>query len=81
MDDGDHRPRNAGFGRIQLDNSKGIGRFPQRWWQKDQREALRKYIVRLAWYQVFKAELHWSENLDDLCFELNLKAMAINDAV
>ena len=73
--------RNAGFGKIQMDNSKGIGRFPQRWWQKDQREALRKWIVRAAWHQVFRAELHWSENLDDLCFELNLKAMAINNAV
>ena len=62
-----------------MDNSKGIGKFPRRWWQKEFREDLRKWIVRFMWSQVFKAELHTRENLDELCFELNLKAVAIND--
>ena len=70
---------NAGFGTIQMDNSTGIGKFPRRWWQKGCREALRKWIVRYVWSQVFKAELHARENLDEICFELNLKAVAIND--
>jgi 2-polyprenyl-3-methyl-5-hydroxy-6-metoxy-1,4-benzoquinol methylase len=72
--------KSAGFGKIRMDNTKGIGTFPKRWWQRDQREALRKWLVRFAWLQVFKAELHPSESLNDLCFELNLKAVAINDA-
>lgn len=72
--------RNAGFGVIKMDNSKGIGAFPRRWWQREQRNALRKWLVRFSWLQVFKAELHASENVDELCFELNLKALAMNDA-
>ncbi len=71
---------NAGFGKITMDNSKGIGKFPRRWWRREQREVLRKWLVRYAWMQVFKAELHPSENLEGLCFELNLKAVAMNDA-
>ena len=72
---------NAGFGKIKMDNSKGIGGFPKRWWQREQRAALRKWLVRFAWLQVFKAELHPSEKLTDICFELNLKAVAFNEAV
>lgn len=71
--------KNAGFGVIQMDNSKGIGAFPRRWWQRGQRGALRKWLVRFAWLQVFKAELHPNENLNPVCFELNLKAVAINN--
>ena len=71
--------RNAGFGKIRMDNSKGVGSLPRRWWRRDQRNALRKWLVRYAWSQVFKAELHPSEKLDDISFELNLKAVAIND--
>lgn len=70
---------NAGFGKIKMDNSKGIGGFPKRWWQKEQRDALRRWLVRYAWLQVFKAELHPSEKLGDICFELNLKAVAFNE--
>ncbi|MBC8164881.1 MAG: class I SAM-dependent methyltransferase [Bryobacteraceae bacterium] len=71
---------NGGFGKITMDNSKGLGAFPRRWWKLEQRGAVRKWLVRFAWLQVFKAELQESENLDDLCFELNLKAVALNDA-
>lgn len=71
---------NAGFGQIKMDNSKGIGSFPKRWWKAEQRDAVRKWLVRFVWLQVFKAELHPSEKLDDICFELNLKAVAFNDS-
>ena len=72
--------RNAGFGGIKMDNSKGCRTFPRCWWQREQRDVVRKWLVRFAWLQVFRAELHPSENLDDLCFEPNLKAVAMNDA-
>lgn len=71
---------NAGFGKIKMDNSQGIGAFPKRWWQREQRDALRKWLVRFAWLQVFKAELHPREKLGDICFELNLKAVAFNES-
>ena len=70
---------NAGFGEIKMDNSKGLGGLPRRWWKCEQRNALRKWLVRFAWSQVFKAELHSSEKLNDICFELNLKAIAFNN--
>ena len=69
---------NAGFCDIQIDNEKGIGTFPKRLWRKEQRRAVKKWLVRYLWLQVFKAELHPSESLDDICFELNLKAIAFN---
>ena len=72
--------KNAGFDGIRMDNSKGLGPFPHGWWKRAQRDTLRKWLVRFAWSQVFKAELHTSEKLDDLCFELNLKAIAFNDS-
>lgn len=72
--------RNAGFGRIEMDNNKGLANFPKRWWCRKQWSVLRKWLVRFAWFQVFKAELHPNENLNDICFELNLKAVAFNDA-
>ena len=69
---------NAGFSDIQMDNEKGIGAPPKRMWQREQRRAFRKWLVRYLWRQVFEAELHPSESLDDICFELNLKATAFN---
>ena len=68
----------AGFENVHMDNEKGIGAFPKCWWQRKHRDALRKWIVRFVWLQVFKAELHASERLDDICLELNLKAKAFN---
>ena len=69
---------NAGFSDIQMDNEKGIGALPKRLWQTEQRRALKKWLVRYLWRQVFEAELHPSESLNDICFELNLKATAFN---
>ena len=71
---------NAGFGEIGMDNQKGLGAFPACCWKREQRDALRKWLVRFAWLQVFKAELHPTEKLDEVCFELNLKATAFNDS-
>lgn len=67
--------RNAAFDRIWLDASKGIGRFPRRIWRRSAWPAIRKWIVRWCWLQVFKAEVPW-ERIDEICFELNLKAVA-----
>lgn len=72
--------KNAGFGQIKMDNTKGVGAFPKGWWRTENRAALRRWLVRYAWMQVFKAELHPSEKLDEISFELNLKAVAFNDA-
>lgn len=69
----------AGFEEIRLDNAKGIGAFPARLWKKSEWKALRKWLVRSAWYQLFKAELHESEDVDQICFELNLKAVAVKE--
>jgi SAM-dependent methyltransferase len=73
--------RNAGFCDVRMDNHKGIGRFPSQWWKRSERRALRKWLTRFAWLQVFKAELPDGETLDDVCFELNLKAIAFNSGV
>lgn len=73
--------RNAGFMNIEIDCSKGIGKFPLKWWHLEKRSEVRKWLVRFAWLQVFKAELHPNEDLNDICFELNLKAIASSDAV
>jgi 2-polyprenyl-3-methyl-5-hydroxy-6-metoxy-1,4-benzoquinol methylase len=70
---------NAGFEPIRIDNSKGIGRFPLRLWRRSSWLAARKWIVRWCWLQVFKAELPW-EKIDDISFELNLKAVAFKSA-
>ncbi|EEF62378.1 class I SAM-dependent methyltransferase [Pedosphaera parvula] len=67
--------KNAGFKTIDLDASKGLGKMPKRLWRKSSRDALRKWMVRWCWFQVFKAELPW-ERLQDISFELNLKAVA-----
>jgi SAM-dependent methyltransferase len=67
--------KNAGFDDIQIGAEKGIGRFPKRLWRRNARIALRKYLVRWCWLQVFKAELPW-ERLDDISFDFNLKAVA-----
>lgn len=71
----------AGFTEIKIDNTKGIGAFPKKWWRREQRANLRKWLVRFGWSQVFKAELHPSESIVDLSFELNLKAIAMNNVI
>lgn len=67
--------RNAGFTSIQIDSNKGIGRFPGCLWRRSTWPAVRRWLVRWCWLQVFKAELPW-ERIDDISFELNLKAVA-----
>lgn len=68
--------KNAGFSTVDIEASKGIGRFPRKVWTRGGRSAARRWIVRWCWLQVFKAELPW-ERLDEISFELNLKAVAI----
>ncbi len=67
--------RNAGFEEPWLDSSKGIGRCPRRIWKRSNWPAIRKWMVRWCWLQVFQAELSWL-NLDKISFELNLVATA-----
>lgn len=67
--------KNAGFTYINVDSSKGVGRFPKRLWQRGAWSAVRKWVVRWCWLQVHKAEIPW-EKLDQISFELNLKATA-----
>ncbi len=69
--------KNAGFDRLEMDNSKGLGRLSKRLWRRESRNALRKWLIRWWWLQVFKAEIPW-EKIDDISFELNLKAIATN---
>lgn len=70
--------KNGGFQDLWLDNSKGVGPFPR--WAIRQRnwDLLRKWFVRWCWLQVFKAE-HSFESTDNICFELNLTAVATKD--
>lgn len=68
---------NAGFGNVVLDNTKTLGKFPSRWWAKDCRGAVRKWLVRYLWMQVFKAEIHESEDISEMCFEPNIRAVGI----
>ena len=67
--------KNAGFDQIKIDASKGLGRLPKRLWRRHARQSLRRWIVRWCWLQVFAAEIPW-EKLDDISFELNLRAVA-----
>jgi SAM-dependent methyltransferase len=67
--------RNAGFKQVEIDASKGLGRFPKRLWRRSELRALRRWIIRWCWLQVHKAEIPW-ERLDDISFELNLRAVA-----
>jgi SAM-dependent methyltransferase len=67
--------KNAGFDGIEIDNSKGIGRMPRRLWRADTRAAFRRWFVRWCWLQVFAAEIPW-ERIEDISFDLNLKAVA-----
>jgi SAM-dependent methyltransferase len=67
--------KNAGFDEIKIDASKGLGRLPKRLWRRHARQSLRRWIVRWCWLQVFAAEIPW-EKLDDISFELNLRAVA-----
>jgi SAM-dependent methyltransferase len=66
---------NAGFRDIRIFVEKGLGAFPKRLWRRAARQALRRYLVRWCWLQVYKAELSW-ENLNEISFDLNLKAVA-----
>jgi SAM-dependent methyltransferase len=71
--------KNAGFDDIKIDVEKRATRPSLRLWRKDARASfkvvLRRYLVRWFWLQVFKSELSW-ENLEEISFELNLKAVA-----
>ena len=67
--------KSASFDTIEMSNAKGLGRLSLRLWMKDRRDALKKWLVRWCWLQVFKAELP-SENLSEISFELNLAATA-----
>lgn len=66
---------NAGFLKPWISNEKGIGRFPRRIWRRRNWPAMRKWLVRWCWLQVFKAEQSY-EPIENICFELNLTAMA-----
>ena len=70
----------AGFGDIRIDNSKGIGPPPLQLWRRDQRSALRKWLVRFVWSQIYAAELPSDQGADAISFESNLKAIAFNRA-
>jgi hypothetical protein len=70
---------NAGFSKPWIDNNKGIGRFPRRIWRRSSWVAMRKWIVRWCWLQVFKAE-QGGEPIDNICFDLNLTAVAKKEA-
>jgi 2-polyprenyl-3-methyl-5-hydroxy-6-metoxy-1,4-benzoquinol methylase len=65
----------ARFENIRIDAEKGLGRFPRRLWRRAAWPAMRKWIVRWCWMQVFKAELPLDE-CAAASFELNLKAVA-----
>ena len=75
--------KNAGFEDIEFSAEMGIVRPSLRLWRKDVRATfrtlLRRYLVRWCWLQVFKTELP-GERLQDISFELNLKAMAFRRA-
>lgn len=72
--------KNSGFKNIWQDNSKGLGPFPK-WAIRNKRHwpLIRKWIIRWCWLQVFKAEQHY-EPIENICFELNLTAVATKDA-
>lgn len=67
--------KNAGFESIEMDTRKGLRSMPWRLWRAEERIAFRKWLIRWCWLQVHKAEIPW-ENLDDISFELNLRATA-----
>lgn len=66
---------NAGFERIDIDNTKGLGPLPKALWRREGRARFRKWCVRWLLLQIFKAEIPW-ENLSAISFELNLSATA-----
>lgn len=67
--------KNAGFDKIELDTTKGIGKMPKRLWTQPGRAAFRRWLVRWCWLQVHKSELPEHE-IKDISFQLNLKAVA-----
>ena len=71
--------RNAGFPKVNVADDKGISRFPKRLWTRSGRRALRHWLVRWTWLQVYKAELG-ADELPAISFDLNLRAVAFKDA-
>ena len=79
--------RNAGFDKIQIESEKGLAHIgikpsdPKSWrnlLNMINFRYLRRWFVRWCWLQVYKAELP-GENLENISFELNLKAVAIKN--
>jgi SAM-dependent methyltransferase len=74
--------RSAGFNKIMIDASRG-DQFPvkptnPKSWKNLSLPILRHWFIRWCRSQVFKAELP-GENLGNISFELNLKALAVKD--
>lgn len=65
----------ADFDDILIVGADNLGRPPLKLWQAGKRQALRKWIVRWCWRQVYRAELP-AEDLDTISFDLNLTAVA-----
>lgn len=66
----------AGFGGIDIKAEKGLKRPSVLIKNKNDLAVWRKYLVRLTWFHVFKAECPW-ENIDEISFELNHMAVAV----
>ena len=70
--------RSAGFSRVFIEPSPPLGPIPKRLWKDNRRSALRHWLVRWWWRQVFLSELPW-ENIDSLSFEPNLFCVAAKE--
>jgi SAM-dependent methyltransferase len=66
---------NAGFHSVFIEPSAPLGRPPIRLWKRSARAAMRRWIVRWWWRQVFLSEAPW-ENVDFMSFEPNLFCVA-----
>jgi SAM-dependent methyltransferase len=64
---------NAAFDQITISSEKGLARPSLRIWHRDCRRALRKFLVRWLWKQVFISE---GQDPEEISFELNLLATA-----
>ncbi len=51
--------QNAQFIEIWIDSNKGIGKFPKGFWKKKNWVKTRKWVIRWAWLQIYKAECPW----------------------
>lgn len=67
--------QSSGFLDVSIDTPELLPRIPKRFWGNDGRGALRKWLVRWLWLQVYKAELP-HEKIENISFELNLVAVA-----